>query len=428
MTVKRLFAILFIFVSTTIAWFILGGSVVARTGQSNFAMSQAVANLWGGEHRQAAPTASFCEQRTVFETVTEHDAEGREVTRRIEKSVNHNVSIPLLASRISVDLELEHRRKGLLWHDTYEVAFHGTYRVVAPDDLEQPVRFDFTFPSNQAIYDEFTFRVDGEEAPPTTQLEHGLYTYAELDPGEEATVEIEYRSRGLDTWYYLFATQGVATVRDFELAMSTNFTEIDFPSDTLSPSNKTRTDRGWRLDWSFDNLVSGKAIGMDLPNRLNPGPLTARITFFAPVSLLFFVTVLIMLGVLQRLELHPVHYFFLSTAFFAFHLLLAYLVDHMSIHLAFAIASAVSILLVVSYLRLVCGTRRALTHAGAAQLVFLVLFSYAFFFEGYTGLTVTVGAVLTLFLLMQLTGRVDWERVFGRDRSTHRSEPARSPA
>ena len=69
-----------------------------------------------------------------------------------------------------------------------------------------------------------------------------------------------------------------------------------------------------------------------------------------------------------------------------------------------------------SYLRLVGGTRFALREAGLAQLVFLVFFSYAFFFEGYTGLTVTVGAVITLFVLMQLTARVDWGVVFARRR------------
>ena len=52
--------------------------------------------------------------------------------------------------------------------------------------------------------------------------------------------------------------------------------------------------------------------------------------------------------------------------------------------------------------------------AAAAQLVYLFLFSYAFFFEGFTGLTVTVGAVLTLFVLMQLTARVDWEKALTR--------------
>jgi hypothetical protein len=50
--------------------------------------------------------------------------------------------------------------------------------------------------------------------------------------------------------------------------------------------------------------------------------------------------------------------------------------------------------------------------AGAAQFVFLVLFSYAFFYEGYTGLTVTLGAIVTLFVLMQATARVDWAAVF----------------
>jgi hypothetical protein len=50
--------------------------------------------------------------------------------------------------------------------------------------------------------------------------------------------------------------------------------------------------------------------------------------------------------------------------------------------------------------------------AGSAQVVFLVLFSYAFFFEGFTGLAITVGAIVTLFVLMQLTARVSWDEVF----------------
>jgi len=86
---------------------------------------------------------------------------------------------------------------------------------------------------------------------------------------------------------------------------------------------------------------------------------------------------------------------------------------------AFSIAAAASVFLVVSYLRVVAGIRTALVQAGLAQFVFLVLFSYAFFFEGYTGLTVTVGAVLTLFVLMQLTARVDWGAVFSRSTSGH---------
>ena len=38
----------------------------------------------------------------------------------------------------------------------------------------------------------------------------------------------------------------------------------------------------------------------------------------------------------------------------------------------------------------------------------MVGFSYAFFFQGFTGLAVTIGAILSLFLVMQMTARVDW--------------------
>jgi hypothetical protein len=67
---------------------------------------------------------------------------------------------------------------------------------------------------------------------------------------------------------------------------------------------------------------------------------------------------------------------------------------------------------VVSYLRLVVGMRFALVEAGVMQLVYLVAFSYAFFLEGMTGLAITIGAILTLFLVMQWTGRVKWSEVF----------------
>jgi len=107
-----------------------------------------------------------------------------------------------------------------------------------------------------------------------------------------------------------------------------------------------------------------------------------------------------------------VNYFFLATAFFAFHLLLAYLVDHISIPAAMALASLVSVTLVVSYLRLVVGLRFAALEAGTAQLIYLVLFSYAFFWKGFTGLSITVTAIITLFVVMQVTGRIRWSERF----------------
>jgi hypothetical protein len=62
----------------------------------------------------------------------------------------------------------------------------------------------------------------------------------------------------------------------------------------------------------------------------------------------------------------------------------------------------------VSYLRLVIGMRFAAVEAGISQFIYLVLFSYAFFFKGFTGLAITIGSILTLFAVMQTTGRIRW--------------------
>ena len=157
-----------------------------------------------------------------------------------------------------------------------------------------------------------------------------------------------------------------------------------------------------------------KAIGVVLPEKLNPGPLAAKLTFFAPVALLFFFFVAGMLLAARGRSIHPMNYFLLACAFFAFHLLFAYLIDHVAVGPAFAAASLVSVALVVSYARLFVGWRSAVLEVGLPQLVYLVLFSFTFFWHGYTGLAITVGAILTLFVIMQLTGRTDWERGLAR--------------
>ena len=413
MSIQRLLAISAIFIVATLAWFALGASIVARTGEFDSRLGQEVAQLWGGEHRQVAPRAWVERPRQVTDQVSEGTRDGKVQTREVTRTVVDQGPLPLAQSRVDVDLKLSHRKKGLLWYDTYAVGFRGQYRVRNPDPVERTLGVEFMFPSSTAIYDQFTFRVNQQAASRVSDLSKGLSTKVVLPAGGEALIEVAYDSRGLDKWSYAFAQQGVSEVADFVLAMTTDFVDVDFPAGTMSPSDKHQQGAGWRLTWRFASLVTGQRVGMDLPNHLNPGPLAARITAFAPVSLLFFLVVLVILGVLHQRNLHPMNYAFLSAAFFAFHLLLAYLVDHVDIHVAFVASSAVSIGLVVSYLRLVSGTAFALARAGLAQLVFLVLFSYAFFFEGYTGLTVTLGAITTLFVLMQMTARVDWARVFG---------------
>ncbi|MEY2505384.1 MAG: hypothetical protein QOG27_1664, partial [Verrucomicrobiota bacterium] len=187
--------------------------------------------------------------------------------------------------------------------------------------------------------------------------------------------------------------------------------EFDFPAGTGSPTERARTADGWNFTWSYPDVINAQAIAMGMPPVANPGPVASRMSFFAPVSLLFFFAVLVLIGMVWRISLHPMNYFFLAAGCFAFQLLFAYLVDLIPLSLAFVISAVVSLALVAGYLFAAVG-RPFAQLAAAAQFAYMVLFSYSFFFDGLTGLTITIGAIVTLALLMAATAKVNWADKF----------------
>lgn len=391
---KRLIAITFIFCSASIAWMILGATLVARTSDSDSHQRDKLTAQWGSPQSQLAPQVSA---RVAVDTYNKDK-------HRVERGYE-DVAVPLRSSRIRVRLDLEQRRDGLLWYNLYQVRFLAHYRI-RNDTNARLLSLHFPFPSSDGTYADLACSIGGRSLADPAALDRG-YVEFELPPGEETSLDLGYLSRGMGTWAYRFGTD-VESIRDFGLTMTTNFDAIDFPPQTLLPVSEERLARGWRLQWRYATLVTGNGIGMAFPYPLQPGPLAQRITFWAPVALFFYFFVMLVITTLRGIDLHPVNYFFLAASFFSFHLLFAYLVDRIPIEAAFAICSAVTLFLTVSYLRLAVGLRFAALESGLAQLVYLILFSYALFNEGWSGLTITIGAIITLFVVMQLTGRIRW--------------------
>ena len=405
--IKRLAAIVFIFAATSIAWMILGGTILARTEGLTPNLRNRVSSTWGTAQAQEPPEAWYNVQ--VEDTQTKQ-VDGKNIVEKVKRTETHG--LPLQASAIKVGIDLEHRQKGLLWYATYKVDFAGDYTFQNSSDTEQLVMLRFKYPAAKAIYDDFRISANGQALATNSSADNAQVS-VRVPAHQTVVYSIGYKSQGLDNWTYRFGGE-VNQVRDFSLQMRTNFKEIDFPENTLSPTEKEVGGDGWLLTWKYSNLLSGFDIGMTMPEKLQPGPLAGQISFFAPVSLFFFFFLMLIITTMRDIDLHPMNYFFLATAFFAFHLLLAYLVDHISIHAAFLICSAVSIFLVVSYLRLVVGMRFAAVEAGISQFIYLVLFSYAFFFKGFTGLAVTIGSIVTLFVVMQMTGKIKWAEKFAK--------------
>jgi hypothetical protein len=405
---RRIAAITFILICTSVAWFVLAETIHTRTYQSDDKIRPGVATIWGAPQEQRPPSASFIR---IEEEKTKTETDGKTTIRTEPRMVN--VAIPLDSSRVDVGLQLEHRQRGLLWYSTYWVDFAGAYQFRNPTSEPQNLTLEWRFPAEHAIYDGFVMEVDGRALPIRSQKQSASVSVP-VPAGDAVHLRVAYRSRGLQTWRYWLGDE-VTETRDFALTVKTNFRDIDFPLSSLSPTDKRETSAGWELAWRYRTLISGFQIGVAMPEKLQPGPLAGEISYFAPVSLAMFFFLMFIITTMRNIDLHPMNYFFLAAAFFAFHLLLAYLADHISIHLAFLICSAVSVFLVVSYLRLVVGPRFALVEAGGAQFIYLVLFSYAFFWKGFTGLAVTIGCIVTLYVVMQLTARIRWADRFRPD-------------
>jgi inner membrane protein involved in colicin E2 resistance len=408
--IKRVIGIGFIWCVAAVGWMILGNVTERRTLEMGTKLQEGVENLWGNPQRQEAPALTFEWQ---VENRVQRTESKNGIDTNVSELVRETKQQPMLPnqSRIDVDLSSDLRRKGLMWYSLYDVSFSARYAYKHVEPTAGTLLVRFAFPDRNAIYDGFRFLVNGSDFAGAVDASDGSITArVPVAAGDSVAIQLGYKSRGLETWAYA-PSQSVARLRDFELNLRTHFKDIDFPGQTLSPSTRAATDDGWKLQWKFEQIVSGFGIGMVMPSQIQPGELASALAFSAPISLFFYFLVIFVLATLRRIDIHPINYFFISGAFYAFHLLFAYTVNHLTIEAAFVLCSCVSGLLVVSYLRLVVSAQFALREAAIAQVIYQVGFSLAHFWEGFTGLTVTVLAILTLFALMQLTGRVKWSEV-----------------
>jgi hypothetical protein len=384
MTIPRLTAIIAIFVATTLGWFILGDTLSFRSSRVTEHLGDEVRQVWGPGLVQ--PHLSI-----------------------VADSASSEVLLPG-SSHVDVKLHSDPQKRGLLWHRTYDVDFHAQYEIANTSTASKNIRVQLRLPSKNTSYDNFTFQLGdsgGKEVAPHDGL---IETVTLVPAGTTLPLTVAYKARGIDRWAYSFAEN--TRVKNFTLSMVTDFDDISFPTAATSPTRRAPGKTGgWELTWDYKDVIDARDIGMDMPTLLNAGPVIARITFYAPVSLFFFTAVLVIAGILRGVNLHPMTHALLAAGFFSFHLLLAYLGDLMPLYGCFIIAALISLGLVCGYVRAVAGKEMTVI-ALVAQGTYMILFSYSFFFEGLTGLTLTITGVTTLALLMFATAKVNWETLF----------------
>jgi len=461
MTAWRFFLILVIFAGASVAWLVLGGTIEYRTASLSRSSSAEVDSLWGPPNlAQSAPyvepaggsgTRILPSQSDVtvhfdhcnrykgllwFSTYTADFSGTYKVLVRPQRKTDGTFLLRLppgvpffedlavtvdgkpydLAEAERGDNILQARLPGEGDMTDAELVREAETLFAAGDYVAALRRLEWV--SREAVGYWERGKYDALLAKARQAVESMSKEERAAAQTREHVISVHYKTRGRDRWTYVPTSESDGRpvhLKNFTMTATMNFRAIDYPKGTLSPTTPAEPfGGGMKAVWHVGDAQTRQQFGIEMPGRENAGPIAGRMAFYAPVGLFFFFTVLFTTMLLKRVPLHPMHYLLISAAFFAFHILLAYLVDKMDIHEAFWISAAVSVFLVVNYMRLVAGVRFAVAYVGFAQLIYLIGFSYAFFWKEWTGLSIVIVAILTLFVLMLATARVVWNEVFKR--------------
>ena len=248
MKLIHLLASLAIVACTTLAWFLLGAALSHRTTISSATMQAEVAGVWGPAITQQHPQAWF---------ETPNAPGGKALV------------LPS-SSQVTVTLASEPKRRGLLWHRTYDVEMKGDYVFTNPTKIPQTFYISFPLPRDTAGLHGFEFRLGENDDPArTVPGTSGVVTRAILLPASASvTLHTGYRTRGTDTWRYEFPDN--RRIAGFNLTMRTNFPDINFPVGTGSPSERTQDPQGFTLVWNYPDVLAAPPSAWTCPSASTP--------------------------------------------------------------------------------------------------------------------------------------------------------------
>jgi hypothetical protein len=156
-----------------------------RTTTQDSKLKSMVGQLWGAPQVQKAP-------EIYYQTKKEHEIrtikDGQTITEMQTETTNH--PLPLDSSNLQVGLNLQHRKKGLLWYATYRVQFSAHYSFSNPTSESREILVRFQLPSKDAVYDNFRFAFGGKDPSIVEIQSGGVYQSIVINPGQTSTLNV----------------------------------------------------------------------------------------------------------------------------------------------------------------------------------------------------------------------------------------------
>ncbi|MFH1708226.1 MAG: hypothetical protein ABIF71_09955, partial [Planctomycetota bacterium] len=179
MSIKRIIALVVIYLAATGGWLILGTVTAVRSNGLGALLGPRVEALWGTALVESAPTLSVA-------------IPGGDTLRGVMPA----------ASVMTAHIALDYRRKGLVWYPTFVCRFDGTYTLTNDGEIAQKVRLHYVFPAPDGTYDAFAMQLDGRPLGSAVNTREGVDELIELAPDQTRAFRIAYTTRGLGSWRY----------------------------------------------------------------------------------------------------------------------------------------------------------------------------------------------------------------------------------
>ncbi len=400
-----------VFLPLLLGWALLTIRVQTRTDFALRGQLASVKRIWGGNLEQPMPSLRY---------------------KRFGSNVSTLHRGTLHASDIAVTLEMDYRKKGLVYYTGYNAEFQGTYTVRNPEAEKIYLSFIFPYPTRQGegMLQNVKLLLNGEEDADNTEYQPNLALWTGMLEAEETlTVTVQYHGRGLN--HFLYGFEPGTPIHRFRMRLDVHGSaDVDYPTSTMTPTTIDRTDKGIGLVWELDRSLSEFNIGVILPDKLNIARQIGIMSLRAPF---FFLLFLGALGVILRLAgygLHFVKIVIICVAYFFFYPLFAYLSVYMFPWLSFLLSFGILGALIFNYARIVY----TLPIAGAivtAYVFCLGITSLSALFPTHTGLILVIEGVVLLAIVMHLLPRykdINLFELFGLSRvnapvSSEPSEP-----
>src|ERR1700677_1134579 len=248
-----------------------------RVTEANY---NAVETIWGSEQNQGELNVDIYHNEETTERIESEDPTKPAFIRKttVHKSVDGN---PFISASHVVTLKQSPRKKGSAFYGGYETECSFSWKLRNPSDATQKCVLTFPLPAADAMYDGLSATLDGKDVLPQMEIkDSSLVLQRDVQPNEDMDFRIAFKSRGLSYWY--FQVHETREIRDFTLTLNLPDlpkAKLNYPDGCMTPTAiaSTKDNQGSVLTYHFDHAITGKGMGVSLPELPQPGATTCAV-------------------------------------------------------------------------------------------------------------------------------------------------------